>query len=167
MNLDNFNKKADKLRDSTLCFLVKEDKVLLAMKKRGFGKGRWNGVGGKLNDKETIRQAAIRETKEEIDVSVKQIEKIAVLDFYFPQNQEWNQKVSVFMAKKWDKEPLETEEMAPKWFKQDKLPFESMWPDDVYWLPLVLKGKKVKAEFLFGENDILLDYKVEEIKPLE
>jgi len=164
MNLDNFNKKITKLRNSTLCFLVKEDKILLAMKKRGFGKGRWNGVGGKLNDGETIKQAAIRETKEEIGVAVKQMEKVAVLDFYFPSNLEWNQRVTVFIAKKWGKEPLETEEMAPKWFKINKLPFESMWPDDIHWLPQVLRGKKLKAEFLFGENDTLLDYKVDEVK---
>ena len=166
MKLNSFSKKAEKLRDSTLCFLVKEDQVLLAMKKRGFGKDRWNGVGGKLNLGETIKQAAVRETKEEIEVIVRRIEKVAVLDFYFPNDLEWNQRVSVFMAKKWNGEPLETEEMAPKWFIINKLPFESMWPDDIYWLPQVLNGKKIKAEFLFGGNDTLLDYKVSQVKNL-
>ena len=33
------------LRLATLCFLVKGEMILLAMKKRGFGAGRWNGVG--------------------------------------------------------------------------------------------------------------------------
>lgn len=162
MKLSNFNKKADNLRDSTLCFLIKKDKVLLAMKKRGFGKGRWNGVGGKLNVGETVKQAAIREAEEEIGVIIKQMEKVAVLDFYFPNNLDWNQRVTVFIAKKWDKEPLETEEMAPKWFNKNNLPFKLMWSDDIYWLPKVLDGKKIKAEFLFGENDTLLDYKVKE-----
>ena len=54
--------------------------------------------------------------------------------------------------------------MAPKWFKVNNLPFESMWADDIHWLPLVLNGKKIKAKFLFGENNVLLDYKVNEIK---
>jgi hypothetical protein len=31
----------------TLLFLQKDDELLLAMKKRGFGAGRWNGVGGR------------------------------------------------------------------------------------------------------------------------
>ena len=44
-------------------FAKKKDKVLLAMKKRGFGAGKWNGVGGKVKDGETIKQAAIRERK--------------------------------------------------------------------------------------------------------
>jgi hypothetical protein len=34
-------------KQATLLFLIKDQKILLAMKKRGFGKGRWNGVGGK------------------------------------------------------------------------------------------------------------------------
>lgn len=162
MNLDNFNKNEHKLSDSSLCFLIKEGQILLAMKKRGFGKGWWNGVGGKLNTGETILQAAIRETKEEISVSVLQLDKVAELDFYFPSNLEWNQKVTVFLVTKWESEPIESEEMAPKWFNINSIPFESMWPDDIYWLPQVLGGKKVRAEFLFGEDNKLLDHKVVE-----
>ncbi len=41
-----------------------------------------------------------------------------------------------------------------------------MWPDDKYWLPLVLSGSKIKAEFLFGENDTVLDYNVSEVETL-
>ena len=37
-----------KLRQATICLLRKNDEVLLAMKKRGFGVGKWNGVGGKV-----------------------------------------------------------------------------------------------------------------------
>ena len=38
------------MKKTTLCFLLKNDEVLLAMKKRGFGVGKWNGVGGKLKE---------------------------------------------------------------------------------------------------------------------
>ena len=43
-------------------------RLLLGLKKRGFGQGKWNGFGGKLDEGETPRQAAIREMKEESDV---------------------------------------------------------------------------------------------------
>ena len=36
------------MRQSTLCLLLKEKEILLAMKKRGFGAGKCNGVGGKI-----------------------------------------------------------------------------------------------------------------------
>lgn len=44
----------------TLLFVLTPGKVLLGMKKRGFGKGRWNGFGGKVQPGETIEDGAIR-----------------------------------------------------------------------------------------------------------
>lgn len=36
-----------------------------------------------------------------------------------------------------------------------------MWPDDIFWLPKMLKGELIKATFKFGEGDVILDKKVE------
>ena len=35
-------------------------RILLGLKKRGFGEGWWNGFGGKINHNETIEEAAKR-----------------------------------------------------------------------------------------------------------
>jgi len=155
------------LRQATLCFLIKDNQVLLAMKKRGFGVGRWNGVGGKPDAGETIEQTAIRETQEEIEVTPKNMELVGILDFYFANKPDWSQQVVAYISKNWDGDPRETEEMKPQWYDKSELPFESMWPDDPHWIPLVLDGKKVKGEFLFGENDSILDHKVTEVDTLE
>jgi hypothetical protein len=32
------------LRLTTLCYVRREGEILLAMKKRGFGQGKWNGT---------------------------------------------------------------------------------------------------------------------------
>jgi ADP-ribose pyrophosphatase YjhB (NUDIX family) len=151
------------LRQVTLCFLTKGDEILLAMKKRGFGEGRWNGTGGKPQGEETIEETAVRETNEEIGVKTKDLKQVATLNFYFPHNSNWNQQVIVYLSENWEGEPSETEEMFPQWYKKDNLPFNSMWADDIFWLPLVLEGKKLKAEFIFGEGDIVLDSRIEEI----
>lgn len=45
---------------------MKENQILLAMKKRGFGAGKWNGAGGKINAGETIEEATTREVDEEL-----------------------------------------------------------------------------------------------------
>ncbi|MDD4937660.1 MAG: 8-oxo-dGTP diphosphatase [Candidatus Shapirobacteria bacterium] len=152
------------MRQATLCFLLKNNQILLAMKKRGFGIGRWNGVGGKPNKNEEIKDTAVRETQEEICVIPKNIIQVATLNFYFQNKPEWDQQVLVYTTKEWEGEPSETEEMKPKWFDQNKLPFESMWPDDPFWLPLILNNKKIKAKFTFGENDIILNQKIDEIQ---
>lgn len=167
MNIIEYKKRIQQpLRQATLCFLIRDDEVLLAMKKRGFGKGRWNGVGGKHNPGENINQTAIRETQEEIDVVLKDIEVRAVLDFYFPNNPDWSQQVIVYFSKSWEGIPKETEEMKPLWYKKDDLPLNEMWSGDKHWLPKVLGGSKVKAEFLFGENDIVLDFNVRKVQSL-
>ena len=46
--------------------------------------------------------------------------------------------------------------MLPKWFFETKIPFDKMWPDDIYWLPLFLKHKNFSGYFLFGEGDAIL-----------
>ncbi len=161
------------MRDTTLCFLVKEKdnkihKICLAMKKRGFGEGRWNGSGGKVEDKtgETIEEALVREVSEEIGVKINNFDKKAELTFNFPHNKDWDQLCHVYFVRDWKGEPSESEEMAPKWFKREEIPFDSMWPDDVYWLPHVLEDSLIKANFVFGENDDMLEKNIDIVDSL-
>ena len=150
------------MKQTTLCLLIKDGKVLLAMKKRGFGVGRWNGAGGKFDfekDKD-ILAAAIRETKEEIGVEIKNPEKVGLFHFRFADKSEWDQDVTLFIVKEWLGQPAESEEMMPKWFSFNEIPYEVMWPDDIYWMPSVLGGKKIEANFVFGEGDKILDHNI-------
>jgi mutator protein MutT len=140
------------MKTCTLLFLVKNDEILLAMKKRGFGAGRWNGVGGKVEQDETIEQALVRECQEEIGVTPQKFTKIAIHDFAFPDGLT-DMQVHAYFCEKWHGTPKETEEMAPKWFKKSKIPYEQMWQDDIVWLPLVLNGKKLKTRFVFDKDD--------------
>lgn len=154
------------VQQATLCFLVKDGKVLLAMKKRGFGVGLWNGVGGKAKE-ETIEEAAARETCEEIGIEIKTLEKVALLHFYFPDDPEkknWNQDVHVFLVKDWAGDPRETEEMQPRWFDPENLPFDHMWDDDHIWLPKILDGDKIEAWFSFDDNSKVFSNKIEQLK---
>jgi mutator protein MutT len=162
MELSECRKKFKNLRQATLLFLLKEDEVLLAMKKRGFGIGKWNGVGGKVNPGETIEETTIRETKEEIGVSPQNIKKVATLNFYFPHQPDFSQQVIVYFSKQWQGEPSESDEMKPAWYKKDKLPFDSMWPDDPLWLPRTLKGQILSAGFVFGEGEKIIEHEVVE-----
>jgi len=95
----------------TLCLLSKDDKIFLAMKKRGFGVGKWNGVGGKMDfekgDKNIV-DAAIREAREEIGVEVINPERAGIFHFKFPHKPEWDQDVHLFLAKEWQGDPKES-----------------------------------------------------------
>jgi ADP-ribose pyrophosphatase YjhB (NUDIX family) len=135
----------------TLCLLRKDDQILLGMKKHGFGMGRWNGFGGKVDAGETIEQAAIREMQEEACVKVKNLAKKGVLDFEFQDNPEILE-VHIFHTEEFSGVPNETDEMKPQWFGIDCIPFDEMWPDDRMWFPLFLAGKKFQGRFLFSRE---------------
>ncbi|MAF59609.1 MAG: 8-oxo-dGTP diphosphatase [Candidatus Pacebacteria bacterium] len=137
------------MKHATLCLPITESEVLLGMKKKDFGVGKWNGFGSKVKDGETPEQATIRELKEEcgLDASEEHLEKVAVLLFYF------NKKPVFFMhtyvLKDWAGEPFESEEMKPKWHRLDRVPYEEMWAADRFWMEDVVKGKKVAAHVHF------------------
>ena len=151
------------MKELTLLFLIKDTQVLLAMKKRGFGVGKWNGVGGKLEAGETIEQALVRECSEEIEVTVTAFEKMADIIFHeYDEGQIKDLHVHIFTSSKWKGEPRETEEMAPRWFDISQLPLKEMWPDDEFWLPQVLEGKKIRAEFSLDANNVITDKSIVE-----
>jgi 8-oxo-dGTP diphosphatase / 2-hydroxy-dATP diphosphatase len=147
----------------TLCFIVEEKSILLALKKRGFGAGRYNGYGGKVQSEETVLEAMAREMKEESGLVVVKSEKIGIHEFENTQRPGEVLEVHVFLALEYTGTPKETEEMKPEWFALDAIPFDIMWPDDRYWFPLMLDGKKFKTRFLFGEGDVVLEKRIEEV----
>lgn len=142
------------MKNLTLSLLFKEGQILLAMKKRGFGEGKWNGYGGKMKEGESIEEAAIREIEEEGNVVVQKedLESAGKIDFYFSDKPEFNQSVYLFKVTKWQGEPKETDEMRPQWFFLDKIPYESMWAGDDQWLKRVIRGEKVYGEIHFDEE---------------
>lgn len=156
---------------TTLCFLMRDNEILLAAKKRslsGFDVaiGKWNGVGGKVEEGESIKLAAAREINEEIGVNVKEddLEEVGNIKFHFKDKPDWNQHVHIFVARNWDGEPTETEEMMPQWYKHHEIPFHLMWDDDKHWLPLILAGKKIEGEFHFNEDGSeFTDFNIREI----
>jgi len=145
----------------TLCIPHQGKKVLLGMKKRGFGAGRWNGFGGKLAVGETIEDATRREAREEAGIEITAMEKVGLIDFEFKGNPEILE-VHIFKVHDFSGKPKEGEEMRPEWFFVDEIPFNEMWSDDPYWFPLFLQGKKFKGYFLFDKSDKVLKHELGE-----
>lgn len=132
----------------TLSFIIDNEQVLLGMKKRGFGVGRWNGFGGKVEAGETVEAAAGREVEEEIGVIAREVSLCGRLTFTFKTSTE-TLLVYVYRITKWQGEPVETEEMRPQWFTEAAIPYQEMWSDDIHWLPLLLAGQCFVGSFHF------------------
>lgn len=139
----------------TLTIIRNETEVLLGFKKRGFGCGKWNGFGGKVEKGESIVDAAVREVKEECGLHIEKPDKVGIIDFEFVGDPELLE-VHIFTTQSYSGDVCESEEMEPRWFSIESIPFDKMWADDRHWLPLLLKGHKFKGYFLFQGHDTIL-----------
>jgi len=162
---NNFEEVSRKIL--TLCLIQKGNQILLGMKKRGFGEGKWNGFGGKVQEGETIEEAAEREVLEECGLKVKNLEKFGQLDFEFRDKPGEILEVHMYKSGDFEGESKESDEMLPQWFKISQIPYDKMWSDDVYWLPLFLEGKNFTGCFLFDENNRVLQHKLTGIDMLD
>jgi 8-oxo-dGTP diphosphatase / 2-hydroxy-dATP diphosphatase len=147
----------------TLAIVIEGGKILLGWKKRGFGAGKWNGFGGHVEASEIIEEAAKRELLEEAGIHAEKYEKSGILKFEFEGNPE-ELEVHVFRITAYSGKPAESEEMLPRWFAIDDMPYGKMWQDDKYWMPLFLKGQKFKGSFLFDEHEEIVDYELHDIE---
>lgn len=152
----------------TLVFLVGDGQILLAKKKRGFGQGLWNGAGGKLEPGETLDQAMVRECQEEIGVTPTHYQKVGEHDFKMDNDSTnpWHMYVHVYLADKWQGEPVESDEMSPKWFKIDKIPYDKMWQDDAFWLPQVLSKQMVYGQCEFNSQNVMTKHEIQVVPEL-
>lgn len=142
---------------TTLSIIENGDKALLAMKKRGFGEGWWNGYGGKVQDEETIEEAMVRELKEESGIIAKTFKERAIIEFFF-KGTDKEVEMHVFEVTSYEGKPEETEEMAPKWFLKDEIPYDQMWPADRNWMPLFFEGKDFDGKAVFdGETKAFIE----------
>ena len=151
-------KTFSEMRNETLVYIINKEKkkVLLIYKKRGFGKGKWNGVGGKVEEDESIEDGAIREIEEEIGIKVdkEKLQKRGILLFY---NEDTHNKRRegivghVFIVNEYEGKVKESDEAKPKWWNLTALPYNEMWEDDVLWLPYLINGNYVIGEFYFKD----------------
>jgi len=154
------------MRETTLCLLFDgspPQRILLGLKKQGFGAGKITGFGGKIEPGETPVTAAVRELEEEtsIRVRVEDLQPIGQLRFVFPARPGWSQLVHVFSCRRWLGTALEGREMKPVWYAVDEIPFGQMWHDSSYWLPRFLEGERFRGRFVFaGDNETVIEVSV-------
>ncbi|KAH9985601.1 hypothetical protein BJV77DRAFT_1031733 [Russula vinacea] len=131
-------------------------KILLGYKKRGFGANLYNGFGGKVEHGELPAQAALRELKEECGIEAA-LNHCGTLLFVSKGGPEWAFQIEIYRADVYSGTLIETDEMRPEWFSAvdtqplevaEKLnttlapiPYDSMWLDDVHWMPLLLSNR--------------------------
>ena len=172
MGDENVSPDAWKEKTYTLifCFSTGQDgkkRILLGMKKRGFGMMKYNGFGGKIEEGETTEEGAKRELEEESTLVANKLINRGYLVFNMHDSRKI-MKVHVYSCDEdnYTGTPTETEEMRPQWFNIDSVPFEKMWLDDKYWLPYLLDAdknpdnKSILGRFDYSDEETIDDFDV-------
>lgn len=148
---------------TVLVLLRRGNEIALARKLTSHGEGKLNGYGGKILPGETPKQTAIRETRHEAGVTATKLAHVALLHFrQTPKVDEFSDlDCHVFIADEWQGGPVATSEMAPpQWFASGDIPYDQMWSDDALWLPRVLNGETIEADFVFDDAYHLTSHKI-------
>ncbi|HEY4478652.1 MAG TPA: NUDIX domain-containing protein [Candidatus Paceibacterota bacterium] len=98
------------------CAIIKDNKLLLLKK---FKNSYYEFPGGKLDENETIEEAAIREAKEEIGCDIKIITNFGFFDFI---HKEKNVRSNIFLAETADEPTIVETEIFENmiWIPLDK-----------------------------------------------
>ncbi len=160
-------------KEFVLAIIKKEDQVLLGLKQKGIGEGKWNGFGGKVEDVDRIQSkkqklnpyemAMMREVKEECGLTILNYKQMGKIYFSFDVHQEVFD-VHIFLITEFKGEIKKTEEMYPQWFNLSEIPYDDMWLDDRLWLPYLLNHKKIEAYFIFSDESNIVGHQLRVIE---
>ena len=101
---------------------------------------------------ESLEECVVREVREETGLTISDPGLHGSFDVYFGGHEEPDWVVHVFVASRFDGRLRASAEGQLRWFAEDQIPYDQMWPSDQHWLPAILAGNRFQATFWFDEK---------------
>ncbi len=122
-------------------------------------KGKWNGLGGKLEPGESPEECVKREIKEESGLIIEDPKLVGFLTFpnFDKQQRDWY--VFVYTAEKFKGEIIESPEGTLEWIDYDNILGLNLWESDHIFIKWIRENKFFSAKFVFQEGKVI-DYSV-------
>lgn len=116
-----------KLIGGVFCILLKDGQILMELRKNKFDAGNYSLVGGCMESGETVKQAAIREVKEEVNLDVKEedLQIVSTLHRLCPPPDNWQSIEFVMVADRFSgsADLMENDVCGDlRWFPLNQLP---------------------------------------------
>lgn len=126
------------MHNSTLCYIVKDGKVLMlhrVKKKNDINRDKWIGIGGKFEPEEAPEECILRETKEETGLTLTSWRCRGVVTFL--QEGGEGEYMYLFTADDFTGELIECDEGDLQWVSMDFLDALPKWEGDRIFLNLL------------------------------
>jgi len=140
--------------EATICHVFRDRKLLLKKATRGISVGKWNAPGGKSEPGEPPEACARREVGEETGLQVSNLFYHGALSFFMRGGGTLHTRAHLFSTKVATGRARSSEEGEVKWFALDDIPYDEMWEDDRFWIPLMLMGRRFDATFSYDKANV-------------
>jgi 8-oxo-dGTP diphosphatase len=144
----------------TLAYLEKDGKILMMHRNKreiDIHKGKWNGLGGKMEAGESPEECIIREVEEESGYRIRKLDFAGILTFPLFGGDYWI--VFVYTSEDFAGELKGCNEGDLEWVDKEKVKDLNLWDGDRIFLEWVFAKKRFSAKFEY-EADKLLKHHV-------
>ncbi|MCD6400371.1 MAG: 8-oxo-dGTP diphosphatase [Anaerolineales bacterium] len=142
---------------ATLCYLRHENKTLMVhriKKENDIHQGKWNGLGGKIEQGETPEECVIREVYEESGLHIHNPLLRGVLTFpKFADDEDWY--AFVFVANEFEGELIDSPEGDLRWVPNEKIFELPMWEGDRLFLPWLDEKRFFSGKFVYQDGKLV------------
>ncbi len=149
------------MKIGTLCYINNGEETLMlhrVKKQNDIHEGKWNGLGGKLEEGESPEECIIREVYEESGLKINSPLLKGVITFpKFDGLVDW--LVFVFTAIEFKGELIDSDEGILEWIPNTNILDLNLWEGDKVFMKWLNEDKFFSAKFIY-KNKSLLDYKV-------
>ncbi|MBI2119573.1 MAG: 8-oxo-dGTP diphosphatase [Elusimicrobia bacterium] len=140
---------------ATLCYLKKDGETLMlhrVKKKNDIHEGRWNGLGGKIEDGETPEECVAREVKEESGLKIKNPILKGIINFPgFDDENDW--MVFLYTVSQFSGELTDCKEGHLYWIPDHDLTSLRLWEGDKIFLKWLKQKRFFTAKFIYKKGE--------------
>ena len=126
------------MQNTTLIYIENDSKYLMlhrTKKEHDCNKGKWIGIGGKINETESPEECVVREVKEETGLTLLSMEYRGIVTFVSDNN--FTEYMHIFWSKDFSGTLCECDEGELEWVEKSKMNALPHWKGDEIFLNLL------------------------------
>ena len=144
------------MKISTLCYINDGKRTLMLhriKKENDVHEGKWNGLGGKLEQGESPEECVIREVYEESGLAIKSPTLRGIMTFpKFDDIDDW--LVFLYTANQFSGDLIESNEGDLNWIDNDEILNLNLWDGDKIYLNWLKQDKFFSAKFIYKNRKL-------------